>query len=72
MTAAALIAAGDRLGLADADLLRKDYNGVRTELGHPMPAIILLLFALVATYHMHIGMRSIILDYVQAARANGR
>lgn len=45
-------------------LLNKDYNGVRAELGHPLPALILLLFVLVGLYHMQFGVRAIILDYV--------
>ncbi|MGD1035717.1 MAG: succinate dehydrogenase, hydrophobic membrane anchor protein [Roseiarcus sp.] len=45
-------------------LLHKDYNGVRADLGQPLPAIVLLLFVIVGVRHMHIGMRSIILDYV--------
>lgn len=45
-------------------LLHKDYNGVRAELGQPLPAIVLLLFVLVGAYHMQIGMRSLILDYL--------
>lgn len=45
-------------------LLSKDYNGVRAELGSPAPAIIVMLFVLVGIYHMQLGMRSIILDYV--------
>ena len=45
-------------------LLSKDYNGVRVALGHPIPAIAMMLFVLVGIYHMQIGMRSIILDYV--------
>jgi succinate dehydrogenase / fumarate reductase membrane anchor subunit len=45
-------------------LLSKDYNGVRAELSHPLPAILLALFALVACFHMQLGMRSVILDYV--------
>jgi succinate dehydrogenase membrane anchor subunit len=48
-------------------LLSKDYNGARAELGHPIPAIIMMLFLLVGIHHMQIGMRSIIRDYV-----NGR
>jgi succinate dehydrogenase / fumarate reductase membrane anchor subunit len=46
-------------------LLNKDYNGVRAELSRPIPALVLLLFALVGAYHMQLGMRSIILDYVR-------
>jgi succinate dehydrogenase / fumarate reductase, membrane anchor subunit len=45
-------------------LLSKDYNGVRAELGHPIPAIIVMLFVLAGLYHMQVGMRSIIADYV--------
>ena len=64
VTAAALIVLASGLVLMLLTLLSKDYNGVRDELGHPAPAILTLLFALVATFHMHLGMRSIILDYV--------
>ncbi len=46
-------------------LLHKDYNGVRAELGRPLPAIVLLLFVIAGVYHMQIGVRAIILDYVQ-------
>jgi succinate dehydrogenase / fumarate reductase, membrane anchor subunit len=45
-------------------LLHKDYNGVRAELGRPLPAILLLLFVIVGAAHMQIGMRSVILDYL--------
>jgi succinate dehydrogenase / fumarate reductase, membrane anchor subunit len=45
-------------------LLSKDYNGVRAELGQPLPAIIVMLFAVVGVYHMQLGMKSVILDYV--------
>jgi succinate dehydrogenase / fumarate reductase membrane anchor subunit len=45
-------------------LLTKDYNGARAELGHPIPAIVMMLFLLVGIHHMQIGMRSIIRDYV--------
>jgi len=45
-------------------LLSKDYNGVRASLGHPIPAIIMMLFVLVGIWHMQIGMRSIIIDYI--------
>lgn len=46
-------------------LLSKDYNGVRSALGHPFPAILTMLFVLVGIYHMQLGMRSIIADYVR-------
>ena len=46
------------------DLLHKDYNGVRAELAHPIPAILLLAFILAGIVHMELGMRSIIVDYV--------
>jgi succinate dehydrogenase / fumarate reductase membrane anchor subunit len=46
-------------------LLHMDYNGVRATLGAPIPAILLLAFILAGVVHMHIGMKSIILDYVQ-------
>jgi succinate dehydrogenase / fumarate reductase, membrane anchor subunit len=46
------------------DLLHKDYNGVRAELGRPLPAILLLAFILAGVVHMELGMRSIIVDYI--------
>jgi succinate dehydrogenase / fumarate reductase, membrane anchor subunit len=46
------------------DLLRKDYNGVRAELGRPIPSILLLAFILAGIVHMELGMRSIIVDYI--------
>ena len=45
-------------------LLSKDYNGVRAELGHPFPALLMMLFVLVGVYHMQLGMQSIIVDYI--------
>jgi succinate dehydrogenase / fumarate reductase membrane anchor subunit len=46
------------------NLLSKDYNGVRAELAHPIPAILLLAFILAGIVHMELGMRSIIVDYI--------
>jgi len=46
-------------------LLHKDYNGARAELAEPIPAIVLLLFVMAGVYHMQMGMRSVILDYLQ-------
>ena len=45
-------------------LIHKDYAGVRTELGHPFPAIVMLLFVGAGIYHMKLGMQVIIDDYV--------
>src|SRR5260370_32840077 len=50
------------------DLLHKDYHGVRAELGRPVPAILLLAFVLTGIVHMELGMRSIIVDYVEGRR----
>ena len=40
-------------------------------MGQPLPAIVVLLFVLVGVYHMQIGMRSVIIDYLGAAPENG-
>ena len=50
-------------------LLSKDYNGVRAELGHPLPAIFIVLFLVAGVYHMELGMRSVIVDYIHGRRA---
>jgi succinate dehydrogenase / fumarate reductase, membrane anchor subunit len=49
-------------------LLGKDYAAVRAELGHPLSAILMLLFILTGVFHMEVGMVSIIDDYVRATR----
>jgi succinate dehydrogenase / fumarate reductase, membrane anchor subunit len=52
------------------NLLHMDYNGWRATLGQPIPAILLVAFTLAGAVHMEIGMRSIIIDYVDGyARA---
>ena len=45
-------------------LLPKDYNAARAEIGPAADAIVVLLFVLVGVYHMQIGMRSVIIDYL--------
>ena len=45
-------------------LLSKDYNQARAYVGHPIPAILLLLFIGAGIFHMQLGMRTVIEDYV--------
>jgi succinate dehydrogenase / fumarate reductase, membrane anchor subunit len=47
-------------------LAGKDYNTVRATIGNPLPAILILLFLLAGIYHMMLGMKEIIEDYVHA------
>jgi succinate dehydrogenase / fumarate reductase membrane anchor subunit len=65
LTSAALVPLTIAFVLLLRSLLSKDYDGVRAELGHPFPAIVMMLFVLAGIYHMQLGMRSIIVDYVQ-------
>jgi succinate dehydrogenase / fumarate reductase membrane anchor subunit len=64
LTSAALVPLSLGFVWLMVDLLRKDYNGVRAELAHPIPAILLLAFILAGVVHMELGMRSIIVDYI--------
>ena len=45
-------------------LVGRSYAGVRTTLSHPFPALLMLLFIGAGIYHMQLGMRTIIEDYV--------
>lgn len=47
-------------------LVGKDYTTVRSILGSPFPAILILLFLLTSIYHMKLGMQTVIEDYVQS------
>ena len=52
------------------DLVHRDYNGVRAALERPASAILLLAFVLTGIFHMELGMRSVVVDYIQGqARA---
>lgn len=42
----------------------KDYEAARAIIGHPLSAIIMLLFIITGAIHMRIGMQVIIEDYV--------
>lgn len=46
-------------------LVGKSYAEVHATLSHPLPSLLLLLFILAGIYHMLLGMRTIIEDYVQ-------
>ena len=50
-------------------LIGKDYAATRAALGHYVPALVVLLFTGVSIYHMQMGMRTIIEDYVHGRHA---
>ena len=45
-------------------LLGHSYAQVHATLSHPLPALLMLLFIGASVYHMQLGMRTIIEDYV--------
>lgn len=45
-------------------LVGKDYTAVRAEVGHPFVAVVLILFVAASAYHMQLGLKTIIDDYV--------
>jgi succinate dehydrogenase / fumarate reductase membrane anchor subunit len=51
------------------DLLGKSYSEVHATLSHPFPALLLLLFIGAGIYHMQLGMRVIIEDYIHGSHA---
>jgi succinate dehydrogenase / fumarate reductase membrane anchor subunit len=48
-------------------LVGSDYVGVRTLIGKPVPALLMLLFIGAGIVHMQIGMKVIIEDYIHGA-----
>ena len=64
LTSVALIPLGIAFVWILVGLIHKDYAGVRAELGHPFPAIVMLLFVGASIYHMKLGMQVIIDDYI--------
>ncbi len=45
-------------------LVGRSYADVHATLSHPLPALLMLLFIGAGVYHMQLGMRTIIEDYV--------
>lgn len=45
----------------------KPLEGVRAEIGRPVPALVLIAFAVIAMIHARLGMQDIIEDYVHDA-----
>jgi succinate dehydrogenase / fumarate reductase membrane anchor subunit len=64
LSAAALMPLAVAFVVIILTLLHKDYNGARAEMGQPLPAILVLLFVCTGLYHMHLGVRVILVDYV--------
>ena len=50
-------------------LAKTDYAGAMALIGHPISAILMLLFTLSAAVHMRLGMQVIIEDYVHSEGA---
>ena len=50
-------------------LIGKDYATVRSTLGSPVPALLMLLFLGTGIFHMMLGMQTIIEDYVHGAHS---
>ena len=69
LTSMALIPLTIAFVLMILSLSTRDYNSVRTYLGHPLPAVLMLLFIGAGIYHMQLGMRTIIEDYVHGHHA---
>lgn len=51
------------------DLVGKSYAAVHGTLSQPIPALLLLLFVGAGIYHMQLGMRTIIYDYIHGTHA---
>ena len=49
-------------------LIGRGYDEVHATMAHPLPSIVMLLVILTSLYHMQLGMRTIIEDYVHQER----
>ena len=68
LTSVALVPLGIGFVWIVLTMVGKDYTAVRAELGHIVPAIVMLLFVGASIYHMQLGMRVIIDDYIHEHR----
>ena len=64
LTSLALVPLSIGFVLLVLGLVGQSYADVHATLSHPVPAILLLLFIGTSIYHMMLGMRTIIEDYV--------
>jgi succinate dehydrogenase / fumarate reductase, membrane anchor subunit len=64
LTSVALIPLGIGFVWILLSLIGKDYGAVHAELGHLLPAVVMILFVGASVYHMQLGMRVIIDDYI--------
>ena len=69
LSSAALIPLSIAFVVVLLSLVGKDYNAARALMGRPVPALIFIAFVLTGVWHMQIGMKSIIIDYVHSAHA---
>ncbi len=65
LTSLALIPLAIAFVVIVLSLLHKDYNAARAMMGEPVPSVLVLLFVLAGLYHTELGMRSVIVDYLQ-------
>ena len=64
LTSVALVPLGIAFVWILLTLVGKDYAVARAQLGHGFPAVVMILFVGASVYHMQLGMRVIIDDYV--------
>ena len=64
LTSLALIPLSVGFVLLVLSLLGRSYGSVHATLSQPVPALLMLLFIGAGVYHMQLGMRTIIEDYV--------
>lgn len=69
LTSLALIPLSIAFVVMALSLISRDYNAARSYLSHPLPSLLMLLFIGAGVRHMHLGMRTIIEDYIHGRHA---